>query len=89
MAEFLPEYLAMVLEMWMHQQMAGQVEMRYLAELVHLLKQLVVNNEKLNKPKKRKWMNELDGVYKRTHRPWTEGEWLLISVLLKISNYYW
>lgn len=38
----------------MRQQMAGQVERRYLAKLVHLLKQLVVNNEKLNKPKKKK-----------------------------------
>lgn len=44
-AGFLPEVLATPLEMWMRQQMAGQVARSYLAELVHLLKQLVVNNE--------------------------------------------
>lgn len=44
-AEFLPEVSATALEMWMLQQTAGQVVRSYLAELVQLLKQLVVNNE--------------------------------------------
>lgn len=44
-AEFLPEVLVTALEMWMLPQMAGLVAASYLAELVQLLTQLVVNNE--------------------------------------------
>lgn len=45
-AEFLPEVLATeALEMWLHQQKTCQVARSNLAELVQLLKQLVVNIE--------------------------------------------
>lgn len=44
MAEYLLEVLAMPLEKWMLQQMTGGVAVDYRAELVQLLRQLVVSN---------------------------------------------
>lgn len=50
-ADFLPEVWVMEMEKWKLPQMSGRVERSYLAELLQLSKQLVVNIERLIAPK--------------------------------------